>query len=107
MLQLRIGERNGFLGMPGIAKLSGQHQLNGFVLGERLRCIARHIGRLVVRLGIAIGVHLTLIAAFGELAAKREQLPVGGNGRFRVVLLALYVRQPVQENGTVVLLASV
>ena len=65
------------------------------------------LGCLLVFLCVAVGVHFALIAAFRVLPAQRNQLFVGVDGGFGVVLLALHIRQAVQEDGAVVLLAVV
>ena len=55
-------------------------------------------------LGIAISIHLALVPALSVLPAHGHHQLVGLHRRFRLVLLTVDIRQPVEEDGAVVLL---
>ena len=102
-VELRLGQLDSIVGFAGVGQLSGQHQLDGLVLGHLLGCLLGNLGGLVVLLGIAIGIHLALVTTLRIVAAHRGHLLVSLYGLIGFVLLAVDVRQAVEEDRAVVL----
>ncbi len=92
-----------FFRLAGIGKLASQHQLDALVLRHGLRCLLGHLGRLVVLLGIAVGIHLALVSALGIFPAHGDHQLVGLHRLVGLVLLAVHIGQPVEEDGAIVL----
>ena len=89
--------------MALVGQFPGQHQLHVAVLGIGGDCFARNLERLIKLVGVAVGVHLALVAALGGIAAQIDHLLVGGNGIVGFVFFHVDPAQPLQEDAAVVL----
>ena len=104
LVEQPLGHRQPFVGLALVGQFPGQHQLQVAILGVGLDGLARNFDRLVELLGVAVGVHLELVAAHRRFAAHVDQFLIGGNGLGGLVLLVIDRPQPLQEDAAIVLL---
>ena len=103
VVEQALGQVQAFVVPALVHQFAGQHQLQIAVLGigfDRLLC---DLHSLVEHLGVAVGVHLALVAARGHVAAHVDHLLVGGDGLVDLVLLVVDRAQPLKEDAAIVL----
>src|SRR5690348_3369857 len=90
--------------MSAVRQLKREHQLQPVVFRMLCDGFAGHLRGLVVLVGVAVSVHFGVVGVFLVVAAQLGHFLVGGNGVVKLRLFAVENGQPVEEEGTVVLL---
>ena len=97
------GQSQALVGLALVGQLAGQHQLELAILGVGFDGLARDLDGLVEDPGVAVGVHLPLVAPQGQIATHVDELLIGADGRVDLVLLVIDGPQPFQEDAAIVL----
>ena len=103
VVEQALGHGEAFVGFALVGQLAGQHQLQVAILGIGRDGLAGDFDGLVELLGVAVGVHLALVAAHGGVAAHVDHLLVGGDGLVGLVLLVIDGAEALEEDAAVVL----